>query len=210
MTADSPMPPSDRPVIRTRVPVTIAGGHHVEFVSFDHLGDDREHIAVLFPGWDSKTVPLCRVHSECLTGDVFGSRRCDCGPQLEEAVDRMGREGGILLYLKQEGRGIGLYNKLDAYKLQIEQGTDTYRANIELGFAADQRDWAVAARMLGALGVSRIRLFTNNPEKRASLAGSGIAVAEIVPTGLHLTDENRPYLKAKRAFGHQLPDPEDT
>jgi GTP cyclohydrolase II len=139
---------------------------------------------------------LVRVHSECLTGDVFGSDRCDCGPQLRESVERVAAAGGLLLYLRQEGRGIGLYGKLDAYALQ-DEGLDTYDANLALGFGADERDYTVAAQMLLALGVPRITLLTNNPDKVAQLRMLGIDVAAQLPTGVHLNDTNAAYLATK-------------
>ena len=146
-------------------------------------------------------VPLVRVHSECLTGDVLGSQRCDCGPQLHEAVERISDEGGYLLYLRQEGRGIGLYNKLDAYALQ-DAGLDTYEANLALGFAKDERDYTVAAQMLLALGINHIDLLTNNPDKATQLQSAGIRVNSQVPTRLHLSSGNGRYLAAKTWRGH--------
>ena len=140
--------------------------------------------------------PLVRVHSECLTGDVLGSERCDCGPQLREALERIDREGGFLLYLRQEGRGIGLYAKLEAYRLQ-DAGLDTYAANRALGHPEDGRDYTVAAQMLAALGVRRVRLLSNNPDKADQLERLGVTVVEHVPTGVHLTAANRGYLAAK-------------
>jgi GTP cyclohydrolase II len=195
-----------RPAIRTKVTIPIRGGYVPEFVSFDNMGTNAEHVALLFEGWDHVNAPLCRVHSACLSGDVFGSRRCDCGAQLSEAIQRLGEAGGVLLYLEQEGRGIGLYNKLDAYRLQIEEGADTFHANDRLGFAADQRDFSVAAGMLKALGIDRVRLLTNNPEKANQLKACHIRVAEQIATQAHVTDENRSYLATKRAHGHYLPD----
>ena len=141
-----------------------------------------------------------RVHSECLTGDVLGSRRCDCGPQLHESVDRIEAAGGYLLYLRQEGRGIGLYAKLDAYALQ-DDGLDTYDANLALGYAEDERDYTAAAQMLPALGVDRLALLSNNPDKAAQLAAHGLEVVERVPTAVHLTASNRRYLAAKADRG---------
>jgi GTP cyclohydrolase II len=149
-------------------------------------------------------VPLVRLHSECLTGDVFGSQRCDCGPQLREAVERITKHGGYVLYLRQEGRGIGLYDKLDAYALQ-DRGLDTYDANLALGHEADERDYTSAAQMLHALGADRIELFSNNPDKSAQLARLGITIASRVPTALHLTGANAAYLATKaRRGGHDL------
>jgi len=149
-------------------------------------------------------LPLVRLHSECLTGDVFGSQRCDCGPQLREAVERITRHGGYVLYLRQEGRGIGLYDKLDAYALQ-DRGLDTYDANLALGHQPDERDYTSAAQMLHALGANRIKLLSNNPDKGAQLTRLGITIARQVPTALHLTRTNAAYLAAKaRRGGHDL------
>ncbi len=171
----------------------VDGGEHLAF----RLGDRR-----LARRTDSPT--LVRVHSECLTGDVFGSDRCDCGPQLRESVERVAAVGGVLLYLRQEGRGIGLYAKLDAYALQ-DEGLDTYDANLALGFGADERDYTVAAQMLGALGVGRIALLTNNPDKMEQLRALGVDVAARVPTGVHLTETNAAYLATKvRRQRHDL------
>ncbi|MDC0612356.1 GTP cyclohydrolase II, partial [Vibrio sp.] len=148
-----------------------------------------------------QSVPLVRMHSECLTGDVFHSSRCDCGEQLEETINKMGKEGGIILYLRQEGRGIGLYNKIDAYKLQSE-GLDTYEANNRLGFADDLRDFYEAAQMLDALGINHIRLITNNPKKVKELKEFGIEIDEVVNTAAHIKHGNENYLKAKVCHGH--------
>lgn len=183
-----------------RLPIRLADGTQAQALaySFHGLVDGKEHIAL---GFGSKSgakgdTPLVRVHSECLTGDVFGSLRCDCGPQLQESLRLLNQEGGYLLYLRQEGRGIGLYSKLDAYRLQ-EQGRDTYAANRELGHGPDERDYRVAAQMLGALGVRRVRLLTNNPDKRAQLEAAGIDVADTRPTGVFLNKHNLAYLQAK-------------
>jgi GTP cyclohydrolase II len=140
--------------------------------------------------------PLVRLHSECLTGDVFGSQRCDCGRQLSGTVDRLAEEGGYLIYLRQEGRGIGLYAKLDAYRLQ-DQGLDTFEANQQLGFADDLRDYRVAAAMLKAVGVTEVRLITNNLDKVAQLEEHGVRVRERIGTPVYLTRHNRAYLQAK-------------
>ncbi len=172
--------------------------------TFDGLTDGLEHIAL---GLGDRTQPvesdasspgptLTRLHSECLTGDVFGSRRCDCGPQLRESVERLDGEGGFLLYLRQEGRGIGLYPKLDAYVLQ-DAGLDTYEANVALGYAEDERDYSAAAGMLAALGVTEIALLSNNPDKADQLERLGITVSHRVPTGVHLSDANARYLATK-------------
>jgi GTP cyclohydrolase II len=167
-----------------------------ELVTFHGLVDGQEHIAVVLGKPHAAETPLVRLHSECLTGDVFGSARCDCGPQLREAVERIAERGGYLLYLRQEGRGIGLYNKLDAYALQ-DQGRDTYAANVELGFPEDCRDYTAAAQMLGALGVGSIDLLSNNPDKAGQLSDLGVPIRERVPTGVHATAQNLRYLRAK-------------
>ena len=147
--------------------------------------------------------PLVRLHSECLTGDVFGSQRCDCGPQLREAVERISDTGGYLLYLRQEGRGIGLYDKLDSYVLQ-DLGMDTFEANLALGHDEDERDYSAAAQMLVALGVDSLTLLTNNLDKVRQLRSHGIDVANQLPTALHLRRDNERYLRAKARGGHTL------
>ncbi|KAB1910793.1 MULTISPECIES: GTP cyclohydrolase II [unclassified Micromonospora] len=166
--------------------------------SFHGLVDGREHLAIgLGERRDpDSSPPLVRPHSECLTGDVFGSQRCDCGPQLREAVERIAEAGGYLLYLRQEGRGIGLYAKLDAYALQ-DGGLDTYEANVALGRGPDERDYTVAAQMLAALGVTRVALLSNNPDKAAQLERLGVTVVDRVLTGVHLSPANAGYLAAK-------------
>ncbi|XNL31676.1 GTP cyclohydrolase II [Longispora sp. K20-0274] len=176
----------------------------MSMVTFTNLVDDREHLAVLIGEPLAQRAPLVRPHSECLTGDVFGSARCDCGPQLRGALRLMRARGGVLLYLRQEGRGIGLYNKLDAYRLQ-DRGYDTYAANRALDFADDERSYRPAAQMLTALGVPAITLLSNNPDKRMQLESAGIAVSRVEHTGSFLTAENRAYLEAKvRHTGHAL------
>lgn len=178
------------------VPLRLADGWSAlaRLYTFDGLADPGEHLALQLgsPG----DVPLVRVHSECLTGDVFGSQRCDCGPQLHEAFRRVDAVGGYVLYLRQEGRGIGLYPKLDAYALQ-DAGLDTYEANLALGYGEDERDYSVAAQMLAALGVSRVALLSNNPDKAEQLARAGITVAARVPTAVHRSEANARYLAAK-------------
>jgi GTP cyclohydrolase II len=177
-------------------------------LTFDGLADGREHLAVglgdrttrLAPADRLDHPPLVRLHSECLTGDVFGSQRCDCGPQLREAVERIADAGGYLLYLRQEGRGIGLYAKLEAYTLQ-DTGLDTYEANVALGHAEDERSYLVAAQMLEALGVYEIALLSNNPDKARQLAGYGVRVAARVPTRVHLSEANSRYLVRKARRG---------
>lgn len=165
------------------------------FYSFSGLDTVLEHIAIKL-GSASNDSPLVRIHSECLTGDVFCSQRCDCGPQLSESISRMQEEGGYLIYLRQEGRGIGLYAKLDAYRLQ-DTGMDTFEANTHLNLPEDDRDFSMAARMLKAIDIHHCRLITNNPEKVQSLKDNGITVDNVIPTGVFLTQHNIRYLQAK-------------
>ncbi|XVV14389.1 GTP cyclohydrolase II [Actinoplanes sp. CA-131856] len=186
--------------VRTRVhvPLRFADGFTAtaDVITFTGLADGKEHLALFFPSAAPSDVPLVRLHSECLTGDVFGSERCDCGPQLRESVERLSVTGGYLLYLRQEGRGIGLYAKLDAYALQ-DQGLDTYAANRALGHEDDERDYTAAAQMLADLGVTVIDLLTNNPDKARQLRLHEIAVRRVLPTQVHATPANRRYLQAK-------------
>jgi len=192
---------------RVRVPMRFADGYSTtaDVVTFEGLVDGREHLLLGLGDWRAAmeraaaggAAPLVRPHSECLTGDVFGSERCDCGPQLREAVERIADEGGFLLYLRQEGRGIGLYAKLDAYALQ-DAGLDTYEANVALGHGEDERDYRAAAQMLLAFGADHIRLLSNNPDKAAQLETFGITVDEQIATGVHLSGVNARYLLAKR------------
>ena len=197
----------DMAEVRARVDFKVGAKSNIdaEILSFRGLKTDKEHVAVIFRQADqTQETPLVRMHSECLTGDVFHSSRCDCGEQLEETIQRMGESGGIILYLRQEGRGIGLYNKIDAYRLQ-SQGMNTYEANNHLGFDDDLRDFTEAAQMLEALGVSKIRLATNNPKKIRELAEYGIEIVEVVNTSAHIKDGNESYLKAKVSHGkHNL------
>ncbi|GAA1594268.1 GTP cyclohydrolase II [Actinoplanes couchii] len=187
--------------VRTRVtvPLRFPDGYSTtaDVFTFTGLADGREHLALGLGDWQNTTSPLVRPHSECLTGDVFGSERCDCGPQLREAAERITEAGGFLLYLRQEGRGIGLYAKLDAYALQ-DSGLDTYQANLALGRGEDERDYTAAAQMLTTLGADRIRLLSNNPDKAAQLAALGVQVLDQVPTGVHLSAANARYLTTKR------------
>ena len=185
--------------------------------TFDGLVDGKEHLALGLGDWQESLrrsagggpAPLVRPHSECLTGDVFGSERCDCGPQLREAAQRITEAGGFLLYLRQEGRGIGLYGKLDAYALQ-DRGLDTFQANLALGWDEDERDYTAAAQMLHTLGVDRVALLSNNPDKADQLAGLGVEIAERIPTGVHLTSVNAGYLAAKALHSsHTLELPSD-
>jgi GTP cyclohydrolase II len=179
--------------------------------TFRGLVDSAEHVVLaLGPVPPEDGVPLVRVHSECLTGDIFGSRRCDCGPQLDDALAAIGRAGGYLVYLRQEGRGIGLYAKLDAYALQ-DRGLDTYAANRALGLPEDPRDYEVAAQMLLALGVHEVDLLTGNPDKVASLRAGGVSVRDVRPLPRRATPENLRYLLAKKARGHVFgPEPESS
>lgn len=193
--------------IRARVPFKVGVGSKIpaEILSFDGLTSEQEHVAIIFKCADQNdSAPLVRMHSECLTGDVFHSSRCDCGEQLEETIQKMGEQGGILLYLRQEGRGIGLYNKLDAYELQ-SQGMNTYEANNHLGFPDDLRSFEDAADMLKALDVTTIRLITNNPKKIKEIQDHGIQLEAVIGTQAHLKDGNKLYLKAKVSHGkHRL------
>jgi GTP cyclohydrolase II len=197
--------------IRTQVsvPLRFADGYATaaRMFSFDGLVDGQEHVAfglgdraAAVGSGAGGPAPLVRPHSECLTGDVFGSQRCDCGPQLREAVERIADSGGYLLYLRQEGRGIGLYAKLDAYALQ-DTGLDTYEANLALGHGEDERSYLVAAQMLRALGVLRVALLSNNPDKVRQLRRFGVTVAARVPTGVHLSTANARYLVTKARRG---------
>ncbi|HZR96761.1 MAG TPA: GTP cyclohydrolase II [Gaiellaceae bacterium] len=193
--------------IRTEVEIPLRFADDYEtvgrVVSFDGLVDGREHLA--FALGRSGPVPLIRPHSECLTGDVFGSQRCDCGPQLREAVERIAAAGGYLLYLRQEGRGIGLYSKLEAYALQ-DTGIDTYDANVALGHAEDERSYVAAAQMLHALGASRVALLSNNRDKARQLRACGVTVVSQVRTGVHVSAANVRYLEAKARRGNHMLD----
>ncbi len=189
--------------VRARVQLNVGKNSDVpaQIVSFSELKDGHEHVALVFNDADKQQkTPLVRMHSECLTGDVFHSSRCDCGEQLNESIDKMHQEGGILLYLRQEGRGIGLYNKIDAYVLQ-SQGMNTYEANNHLGFEDDLRDFSDAVLMLQALNVSQIKLITNNPRKIKSLVDAGIKVETVVATHAHVKKGNKAYLETKIKHG---------
>jgi len=186
------------------IPLSVGGVEHIaRFVTFHGLTDEREHLAIVFRDAEKTRTPTVRIHSECLTGDVFHSFRCDCGPQLRDALALMAKHGGILLYMRHEGRGIGLYSKLDAYALQ-DQGLDTFEANAALGFAGDLRDFSVSADMLKALGVSAVRLVTNNPDKVDQIQRCGIRIEIVYPRPTQLNPHNRAYLRAKLLKGRQL------
>jgi GTP cyclohydrolase II len=190
--------------IAARAQLPVSAAHDARIIAFRSDADAAEHIALVL-GTRDDSAPIVRLHSECLTGDVLGSLKCDCGPQLHEALHQI-HEGrwGVLLYLRQEGRGIGLINKLRAYALQ-DQGFDTVDANTRLGFAIDARDFAVAAQMLRLLNIDTVRLLTNNPLKVAGLEREGIAVAERLPLQIAANPHNKAYLDTKRLrTGHTL------
>ena len=196
--------------IATRARLPVAASDDAEIVAFRSADDLREHIALIIGQQSGARAPLVRLHSECLTGDILGSLKCDCGPQLDAALAAMAAEAsdssgwGVLLYLRQEGRGIGLINKLRAYRLQ-DQGFDTLDANTRLGLPSEARDYPVAARMLALLGVREVRLMTNNPAKVAALEAEGISVAERVAHSLPANPHNARYLATKRdRSGHLL------
>ncbi len=174
-------------------------------IAYRQKDSGEEHLALVKGTWKENEPVLVRVHSSCLTGDIFGSCRCDCGPQLHAAMEMVEREGkGVVLYMQQEGRGIGLMNKLKAYKLQ-EQGADTVEANLMLGFDMDARDYGVGAQILHDLGIRRMRLLTNNPRKRTGLIGYGLEITENVPIQIAPNKHNRNYLLTKKLkMGHHL------
>jgi len=174
-------------------------------IPFIQKSNGMEHVALVKGSWTEDDPVLVRVHSSCVTGDIFGSYRCDCGVQLHEAMRMVQKEGrGVIIYLNQEGRGIGLYNKVRAYKLQ-EQGRDTVEANIELGFREDERDYGVGAGMMHSLGIRKIRLITNNPVKRAGLEGYGMKIVETISLEVPANEHNKFYLQTKRdKMGHFL------
>ena len=192
--------------IRARINLKVGLHSNIdaEIATFTMFDENNEHIALIFKQADkNQQAPLVRMHSECLTGDVFHSSRCDCGEQLDETINLMKDQGGIILYLRQEGRGIGLYNKMDAYVLQ-SQGMDTYQANKHLGFEEDARSFEDAVTMLKALAIKDLRLITNNPKKINALKGD-FNIVEQVNTSLHLKDDNNNYLRTKKNYGkHDL------
>lgn len=176
-----------------------------QLYAYTNNNTGEEHLALVKGAWEKDEPVLVRVHSSCVTGDIFGSCRCDCGPQLDAAMETIEKEGkGVIVYMNQEGRGIGLMNKLKAYKLQ-EEGMDTVEANIELGFKGDQRDYGIGAQILRDLNVSKMRLMSNNPKKRTGLIGYGLEIVENVPLEIKSNKHNELYLKTKRdKMGHSL------
>lgn len=189
-------------VATTRIPLHEHGDFSMTV--FHNALDTAEHFALVKAPTMTNKVPLVRIHSECITGDIFGSCKCDCGAQLKQSLTEIGKEGGVLIYLRQEGRGIGLANKLKAYALQ-EQGYDTVEANLQLGLPADNRDYGVAFQILKYLGLDVVRLLTNNPKKVEAIEKYGIKVSERIPVMIRPTQENRNYLKTKQQkLGHLL------
>lgn len=178
---------------------------HFKLVAYKQTSTQETHLALVKGAWATDEPVLVRVHSSCVTGDIFGSCRCDCGSQLHAAMQMVDREGkGVVLYMKQEGRGIGLLNKLKAYKLQ-ETGMDTVEANLQLGFDMDERDYGVGAQILRDLGVTKIKLLTNNPKKRVGLMGYGLEIVENIPIEITPNPHNEKYLKTKRdRLGHTI------
>ncbi|MFN5844684.1 MAG: GTP cyclohydrolase II, partial [Flavobacteriia bacterium] len=173
--------------------------------AYREINSGMEHLALVKGTWGKDEAVLVRVHSSCMTGDIFGSCRCDCGPQLHKAMEMIEKEGkGVIIYLNQEGRGIGLTNKLRAYKLQ-EEGYDTLEANIKLGFKGDEREYGIGAQIIRDLGVTKMRLMSNNPTKRTGLVGYGLEILENVPLEIASNVHNELYLKTKRdKMGHSL------
>jgi 3,4-dihydroxy 2-butanone 4-phosphate synthase / GTP cyclohydrolase II len=176
-----------------------------DMVAYTQLDTGENHLALVKGTWEDNEPVLVRVHSSCVTGDIFGSCRCDCGPQLHKAMEMIEKEGkGVILYMNQEGRGIGLINKLKAYNLQ-ENGFDTVDANLQLGFKMDQRDYGIGAQILRSLNITKMRLMTNNPKKRAGLVGYGLEVVENVAMEIIPNTHNETYLKTKRdKMGHSI------
>ncbi len=188
--------------IDVKMPTSI-GNFHLH--AFKNIQNQQDHLVLVKGTWEEDEPILVRVHSSCITGDIFGSCRCDCGPQLNAAMEMIEKEGkGVIVYMNQEGRGIGLINKLKAYKLQ-EEGLDTFDANVKLGFKPDERDYGIGAQILRELGVTKMRLMSNNPKKRTGLIGYGLEIVENVPLEIESNEHNEGYLKTKRdKMGHQL------
>ncbi len=189
-------------VIDVHLPTTYG---NFELFLYKEKTTGKEHLVLVKGTWDKDEPILVRVHSSCMTGDIFGSCRCDCGPQLHKAMDMIENEGkGVIVYMNQEGRGIGLENKLKAYKLQ-EEGYDTLEANLKLGFKGDEREYGIGAQIIRDLGVTKMRLMTNNPKKRTGLIGYGLEIVENVPLEIESNKHNENYLKTKRdKMGHSL------
>lgn len=189
-------------VIDVKLPTKVG---EFDLVLYKNTNTDEEHLVLTKGSWEPNEPVLVRVHSSCMTGDIFGSCRCDCGPQLQKAMEMIEEVGkGAIVYMNQEGRGIGLTNKLRAYKLQ-EQGYDTLEANIKLGFKGDERDYGIGAQILRNLGLSKIRLMSNNPTKRTGLIGYGLEIVETLPLEIESNEHNELYLKTKRdKMGHSL------
>jgi 3,4-dihydroxy 2-butanone 4-phosphate synthase / GTP cyclohydrolase II len=193
-------------LIKREIEVDMPTEHgHFTLVAFEQENTKEVHLALVKGTWEKDEPVLVRVHSSCVTGDIFGSCRCDCGPQLHKAMEVVNKEGkGVVLYMKQEGRGIGLLNKLRAYKLQ-EQGLDTVEANLQLGFDMDERDYGIGAQILRNLGISKIRLITNNPKKRVGLMGYGLEIVDNVSIEIASNPHNEKYLLTKRdKLGHTI------
>jgi len=193
-------------LIERQVEVKLPTEHgNFELVAYKQITTGQEHLALIKGTWTKEEPVLVRVHSSCITGDIFGSCRCDCGPQLHAAMEMIEKEGkGVIVYMNQEGRGIGLLNKLRAYKLQ-EQGLDTVEANIKLGFEGDERDYGVGAQIIRDLGITKMRLMTNNPKKRAGLIGYGLEITDVVPIEVVGNKHNESYLITKRdKMGHTI------
>jgi 3,4-dihydroxy 2-butanone 4-phosphate synthase / GTP cyclohydrolase II len=188
----------------TTIPTEYGG--EFEMMAFENDVDNLLHIALVKGDIDPEQPVLVRVHSECMTGDIFGSLRCDCGDQLHRAMEMISKEGaGVLVYLRQEGRGIGLVNKLKAYELQQKQGMDTVEANRKLGFKDDLRDYGIGAQILRNIGVRKMRLLTNNPKKMVGLEGYGLSIVEQIPIEIEPNEFNRCYLECKKLkMGHTL------
>lgn len=178
---------------------------HFKLIAFQEKNSTNEHLALVKGSWQPDEPVLVRVHSSCFTGDILGSLRCDCGEQLHQAMQMVEEEGtGIILYMNQEGRGIGLLNKLKAYRLQ-EEGMDTVEANLHLGFQTDQRDYGVGAQILRHLGITKLKLITNNPKKRVGLIGYGLEIVDNIPIRVHPNPHNEKYLQTKRdKLGHEI------
>ncbi len=190
------------PIVDVKMPTSYGD---FQLHAFKEINTGMEHLALVKGSWEKDEPILVRVHSSCMTGDIFGSCRCDCGPQLHKAMEMIEAAGkGAIIYMNQEGRGIGLMNKLKAYKLQ-EEGLDTLEANIKLGFKGDERDYGIGAQIIRNLGISKMKLMSNNPTKRTGLIGYGLEIIENIPLEINSNEHNELYLRTKRdKMGHQL------